>query len=160
MDEQWKEVEGFPMYRVSNYGYVQSLHTGHLLAMRPNSKGYMRVTLSREGLIQEFYLAQLVAKSFFPTFRPGIRIGYINGDLSNCSIWNLKMRKGRETREQIRENERAPWGKRVKIVETGETFLSVRHCAMYLGGDFSAIYSVLRGERHSHHGYTFEYCEE
>ena len=50
--------------------------------------------------------------------------------------------------------------RKVRIVETGDIFLTVENCAKYIGGDPSSIYRVLRGERISHKGLTFEYYYE
>jgi len=50
--------------------------------------------------------------------------------------------------------------RRVKIIETGQVFLTVESCARYIGGDVSSIYRVLRGERISHKGLTFQYMYE
>jgi hypothetical protein len=50
--------------------------------------------------------------------------------------------------------------KRVRIVETGHIFQSVRDCARHINGDYSAIYRCLNEIRGTHKGYTFEYVEE
>jgi hypothetical protein len=60
--------------------------------------------------------------------------------------------EGSETQEFNRQ-----WGKKVRIVETGEVFRTVRDCASYINGDYSSIYAVLRGHRDSHRGFTYEY---
>jgi len=52
-----------------------------------------------------------------------------------------------------------PVGKKIRIKETGQVFMSARICARYIGGDFSKIYACLRGVRGKHKGFTFEYYE-
>jgi hypothetical protein len=53
-----------------------------------------------------------------------------------------------------------PVPKKVVIIETNQIFASVRACAKFIGGDYSAVYRCLRGDRGSHMGFTFEYVEE
>ena len=49
------------------------------------------------------------------------------------------------------------WAKPIRIVELDIEFRSVRTAAIYIEGDYGAIYRVLKGERPSHKGYTFVY---
>lgn len=50
--------------------------------------------------------------------------------------------------------------KTVTIIETGETFRTVRECADYIGGHSSGISNVVYGKRKSHKGFTFYYEED
>lgn len=61
---------------------------------------------------------------------------------------------------RLRKDPQRARARKVRIVETNEVFLTVENCARYIGGDASSIYRVLRGERISHKGYTFEYYYE
>lgn len=161
MEELWVEVDGYPNYIVSNYGEVISLNTDRRLSYRPNDKGYLRVALSHEGVIRDFYVHQLVAKTFFRDFNPGTKVKHRNGDITNNRVDNLMLNRGNRVEElEVRRGERDPWGKKIRIVETGEIFRTARECARYLKGDYSSIYACLRGERRKHLGHTFEYVEE
>lgn len=160
MEEVWVDVEDYPNYAVSNRGEVLSLNNDELLSLRPNAQGYLRVALSREGRVRDFYVHQLVAQAFLPDFRLGEQLIHVNGDNTDNRPENLHPRKyireaSRLRRERIpRERLR---GNRVKIIETGQVFRTARECADYIGGDYSSIYSCLRGERKKHMGYTYEY---
>jgi hypothetical protein len=164
MKEVWSEVEGFPNYAVSNYGYVVNLTVNRMIKGKPNQRGYLKVRLYGEDGSRDFYVHQLVAKAFFGDFRYGIQVKHVNGDRNDNAVTNLQLRAG--TRDDGSEFDpltpsgRAPWGKRIRVVETGEVFRSVRECARYLEADYTSIYKVLRGERKRHAGYTFEYYEE
>jgi hypothetical protein len=50
--------------------------------------------------------------------------------------------------------------KAVRIVETGEILGSARIVAKHIDGAYGDVYQCLRGERHTHKGFTFEYVEE
>lgn len=47
--------------------------------------------------------------------------------------------------------------RKVLIIDTGETFNSVRELVNYIDGDYRTALKVLSGERKSHKGYTFVY---
>lgn len=167
MKEVWAEIEGFPNYAVSNYGFVVNLTTNKFVKGIPNSKGYLKVRLYRNrelGGAKELYIHQLVGKAFFGDYRHGIQIKHVNGDKDDNSVPNLQMRLGVRINGMPYDpnppSGRASWGKRVRIVETGEVFRSVRDCARYINGDYTSIYKVLRGQRASHLGYSFEFYEE
>lgn len=108
--------------------------------------------------MRQFYIRRLVAQAFLPNYREGAIVKNVNGDLTDNSVKNVYVR-GYDT-VPIRRRRQGPWGKPVQIVETAEVFKSARDLARYIGGDFTSVYKVLRGERRSHMGYTFRYYED
>lgn len=77
MKEVWKDIKGYEnLYQVSNYGNVKSLDryiknkNGKMQfynekILRPNdSKGYLKVTLSKNNRQRTFRIHVLVAKTF------------------------------------------------------------------------------------------------
>lgn len=50
-------------------------------------------------------------------------------------------------------------GTKVKIVELNEIYNTISAAAKAVKGDQGAITKVLKGERQSHKGYTFEYAD-
>ena len=50
-NEEWREIEGYPKYLVSNMGRVQTLKgkKPRLLTAFENNKGYLRLALSKDG---------------------------------------------------------------------------------------------------------------
>ena len=159
MREVWVVVEDFPNYEVSNYGEVVSSNTGRRLPLRRNSVGRPRVTMYCDGHRHDLTLAHVVARAFLPEYREGVRVKNINGDYEDNRVPNLYIPVEGEA-PPVRYRRQDTWGPRVTIVETGQVFKSVRDLARYLGGDYSAIYRVLRGERAHHMGYTFEFYDE
>lgn len=158
MKEEWVEIEGYPNYAVSNYGLVVNVKRNVLLKPRPNDEGYLRVSLSFEGRVRDFYVHRLVAGAFFEGYDPREQIVHWDDDRENNSITNLRMRK--RPRGDIPESRtRKQTGRRVEIVETGEVFRTARDCANYVSGDYGSVYACLRGDRNSHMGYTYKYYD-
>ena len=157
MKEEWVEIEGYPNYAVSNYGRVANLQRDTLLRLRPNDEGYLRVSLSFEGRVRDFYVHRLVAAAFFTGYDPREQVIHWDGDRENNSVDNIRLRK----RERYIPNRpiQPRLGQAVRIVETDEVFRTARDCANYIGGDYGSVYACLRGDRRSHMGFTFEYHE-
>lgn len=78
MDEIWKDIVGYEgLYQVSNMGRVRSKErifeskgTGRykrnaqILSLGKHSKGYLTVTLFKNGKYKRFLIHRLVAKSY------------------------------------------------------------------------------------------------
>lgn len=157
-DEVWAGIEEFPDYAVSTYGKVMNVHTNTLLKPRNNSYGYTRVALRRDGKTHDVYVHHLVAKAFITGYVPGVQIRHVE-DNSNNHVLNLRFRRGVRM-GTLAKHPRKARTRRIRVVETNMVFLSVESCARYIGGDVSSIYRVLRGERISHKGFSFEYHYE
>lgn len=157
-DEVWAAVEGFPDYAVSTHGRVMNLRTNTILRGRTNSYGYSRVGLRRDGRTYDIYVHHLVAKAFITGYKEGVSIKHV-GDNGDNAVGNLRFRRNARMGTLVKRPVRAK-SRRVKILETGMVFLTVENCAKYIDGDASSIYRVLRGERSSHKGLTFEYQYE
>lgn len=158
MSERWLPIPGFSDYRISSYGNIWNSKYERPVQPFPHPvKGYLLVKLSREGNGYQKYLARLVAEGFHEAWRPGIQIGFLDDNIANCRSDNLYIR-GEKIR-YYREQPLRVTGRRIRIIETDQVFRSVHKCAVYINGYTSAIYKVLRGQQHSHLGYTFEWVQ-
>ena len=61
--EEWRDIEGYNGYQVSNMGRIKSFkHTNAIILHTfTNNKGYERVALSRNGNVRRFLVSRLVA---------------------------------------------------------------------------------------------------
>lgn len=158
-EEVWAPIKGFPDYAVSNLGNVKSLRFDKLLTPRPNSYGNLRVVLYRDKEAHDVYVSRLVAAAFTTGFIPLVRVRHHDEDKSNNYVNNLRF-AGKGLGQLVKEHPK-PVHRRIRIVETQQVFRTVESLARHLGGnDTSSIYRVLRGERRSHKGYTFEFVED
>lgn len=72
-NEEWRDIEGYNgKYQVSNYGRVKSLRDKYgnyrekILSQSKNNKGYLKVTLCKDGKIRNFTVHNLVGVAFVP----------------------------------------------------------------------------------------------
>ena len=87
-----KQIEGFPGYWVNSYGRVWSDYTKKWLVPAPNSKGYLRVGLCRDGKQVFKAIHRLVAEAFVPNDDPEHKdtIDHIDSDKTNNRADNLQ----------------------------------------------------------------------
>jgi hypothetical protein len=158
MKEQWVPIDGYPNYEVSDLGRVANIKRDELLKPRPNDEGYLRVSLSHLGIVRDFYVHRLVAQAFMLDYDPRQQVIPVNGDLEDCRIVNLHLRR-RPRPEDMPTRQIRQHGRPVQVIETGHVYRTARDCADYIGGDYGSVYACLRGERRSHMGYTFQYYD-
>jgi NUMOD4 motif len=91
--EEWKTIEHFPEYSVSNYGQVRTNKSGRILQLNINQYGLLQVGLMKDGVQRHRSVPLLVAKAFLPEL-PGPFDTPINldGDRFNNHVDNLLWR--------------------------------------------------------------------
>lgn len=63
--EDWKSIEGFENYEISDFGRIRNISKGKYLNGWNNGNGYRRVTLyGKNGNRKKFYVHRLVASAF------------------------------------------------------------------------------------------------
>lgn len=98
-EEVWVTLDLFPLYAVSNYGVVLNTQTNRELKPRPDSKGYLRVGLYRNGERYECYIHRLVALCFFLNYSEGVEVKHVNdADKTDNSVRNLTLQDARPCR--------------------------------------------------------------
>ena len=91
MEEVWKDVVGFEgLYKVSNFGEVWSTRRNQMLKLLPNSKGYLRVHLNKEGKTYFKRVHRIVAEAFIGDIN-GMEINHIDYDVTNNRVDNLEI---------------------------------------------------------------------
>lgn len=93
MREEWKIIERFPAYSVSNLGRIRFDKSGRILRCNENQYGLLQVGLMDEGVQRHRSVPLLVAKAFLPEL-PGPFDTPINldGDRHNNQVDNLVWR--------------------------------------------------------------------
>lgn len=93
-EENWKPVEGYENYEVSDFGRVRSLnyrHTGETKILRPgrDKDGYLQVDLCKDRKKKTFKVHRLVAVAFVPNMFGLNEVNHINEDKTDNREENL-----------------------------------------------------------------------
>lgn len=83
----WKQVEGWPPYWVSDDGRVWSESSGRLLKGLTSRDGYNKIHLSYSGRRKQMFRHRLVAEAFVSG--TGDQVRHLDGDKANNNASNL-----------------------------------------------------------------------
>lgn len=112
--EEWRPVEGFLGYEVSNLGRVRSHLRGEPRILRGGStpKGYRLVCLRRDGQDNFVIVHRLVARIFLGPCPEGMQVRHLDGDQLNNAASNLRYGTQSENNyDQVRHGTH-PWASR------------------------------------------------
>ena len=87
MIEEWREIDNYPNYQISNWGNVKSKRG----LLKPSIKnGYYFVLLSKNGKTKNFYIHRLVATYFLNNEHNKKEIDHINTIRTDNRVENLR----------------------------------------------------------------------
>ena len=88
--EEWRIIEGFPNYMVSDKGRVRNLKTRTTLSSNNGKDQSRSVKITdKNGKRKRFTIAQLVAKTFIPNPNNYISVGHFDHRKQNNCVENL-----------------------------------------------------------------------
>lgn len=154
-------IENFPNYEVSNCGKVRNTKT--LRVLKPKSgHEYARVTLYNKNGAFDKSIHRLVAETFMlDDYDETLDVNHKDGFKYNSDVNNLEWcTRSENLRHAFRTGLKKPSGpngvQKIRIVETGDVYNSIRACARSINGSQAHISRCLNGERETHKGYHFE----
>jgi len=185
MKEEWKDIQGYDGYQVSNTGKVYSKKSEKLISQYSTKKGYKRVGLYKNGSQKQLLVHVLVAESFLD--KPGKEYQVNHKDLnkSNNSVGNLEWVTGKENVQHLIENDDSRKETlRRKMSEIGKEFNhlgveaskkavaqidkatdeiidiyeSAREASRQTGANYRNISQVCNGDKKTHMGYEWSFA--
>ena len=135
---KWKIIKDNPNYSVSDTGLIKRNSTNKQLKPWISSRGYLYVSLSRNGKVKKFSIHRLVAKYFIP------------------NIDNLKCINHKDCNKLNNHSDNLEWcsnfyntcykiSKQVMNIDTGEKYLSISDAVRATG--ITHISDVCKGKR-------------
>lgn len=88
--EEWRVVEEFPQYKVSNLGRVINTKKNKLMTISIRSNGYCVVKLSKNNVAKERKVHRLVAIAFIPNPNNYDCVNHKNEDKTDNRVENLE----------------------------------------------------------------------
>jgi len=90
--EQWKKLDGFKNYSISDHGRIRNDRTDRILKTFVNTCGYNQIGLYKDGRIIKYKISRLVALTFIEnndTIKK-IHVDHIDRDRINDNCTNLR----------------------------------------------------------------------
>jgi hypothetical protein len=87
---QWKQIQDYPLYEVSDTGEVRNTRSGKLLRGRKTPVGYLRVVLFNHAGKRQFSIHRLVAFAFVAPRYAAEQVNHVNGDKHDNRAENLE----------------------------------------------------------------------
>ena len=155
--EIWKPLRNFPSYNGSSEGRIMNIKTQRIMKAFINEKGYVQVCLRKNNKQYTVRVAQVIADTFLGE-HPGMDVTYKNGNRSDVSADNLEWCTRQEVIQRAFERGTKIPSRQIpiRVIETGETYDSIRACARDIGCHQTDICKYLRGELRHVKGYHFE----
>lgn len=166
MEEIWKPVIGYEnLYSISNFGRVKSLNfngSKQEKIMSPYTvHNYKRIRIFKNKKACSVGVHRLVAGAFIPNPDNKPLVNHKDGNKSNNTVTNLEWATQSENAIHAFKvlKIKAHGGrqkKKVRIIETGQIFESVKEASL-AGHNRSSIILCCQGKYHTASGYHWEY---
>lgn len=88
--EQWKKIDKFDNYMISNYGNIKTAKKNKLLKPSKNTWGYLGVILYKNGNSKRYQIHRLVASAFIPNLENKEEVNHKDGNKLNNHVDNLE----------------------------------------------------------------------
>lgn len=168
-EEKWKTINGFTNYEISTKGRVRNKETLYVLSQQLSASGYMTIRLRKHHGDEEkpcLNVHRLVAEAFIPGGSSELQVNHIDGNKLHNDVENLEWCTRKENAQHAMRiglfNPKAPDSpkRKVRIVETGEIFDSIRDCAKAINVKDQHVWACLNGYRYTRNGLHFEYVDD
>ena len=91
INEEWRSINCYINYQVSNVGRVRNSRTGRILKPALSKTGYLTVRISKNSKAKTHNIHQLVAREFLRNPFDLKCIDHIDGNRSNNNLDNLRL---------------------------------------------------------------------
>ena len=90
INEEWRSINGFINYQVSNLGRVRNANTGRILKLWDNGHGYLKVVLCKNGKSFTCKVHRLVAQEFIDNPDNKKCVDHVDNIRTNNIVTNLR----------------------------------------------------------------------
>lgn len=171
--ELWKDILDYEgLYQVSNTGRVRSIDRettqlghkniytriirGQEIKQRKINSGYCIVRLCKDGVCKAVTVHRLVAIAFIGNKGSEFQVNHKDGNKNNNCVDNLEWcTQSENVKHSYAKLSHAKNTVKVKCVETGECFESIKQAAQHIGISRCAINAAVSGRNKTAGGYRW-----
>ena len=169
--ERWRKVTKNPNYMVSDTGRIRRINSDADHSTR-DTKGYLTTDMYINGKRKTLRVHRIVAEEFVANPENKPVVNHKDGNKHNNCAANLEWVTKKENCEHAWSNGlvKPSYGMRGKknpnggrkgkpfmIVETGETFSTLKECEIATGANNRHINDCLKGRQKTHRGVHYKY---
>lgn len=168
--EIWRTIQDYPLYEVSNLGRIRSNNLRrHSLPLimhpYPDKDGHMKVRLSKDGEVHNFFVHRLVATAFIPNPDNRPVVNHKDENPANNHVENLEWCTERENTiyKQMPVRRAKKLRRAIVQMDSGGKVLRIWESRAAIeaetGFKGSNITRVCQGTRKQAHGFKWRYAE-
>lgn len=101
--EEWREIEDYPNYRVSDLGRIMNVKFDKILKGAITQTGYVTVSLRNDVGLKNVKVHRVVAKAFLEDWDPKLQVNHKDLNKTNNSVKNLEMCNASENNKHAYE---------------------------------------------------------
>lgn len=128
--EIWKDIKDYEgLYQASNLGKIKRITTNRLLKCSSTPRGYLYLSLSKNGVWKNYRVNRLIAQTFIPNPENKPTVNHINGIKTDNMVENLEWNTiGENVRHAIKNGLQIKT-KKVRCIETGIIYNSINEAS-------------------------------
>lgn len=165
---KWKIIENYPNYSVSDTGLIK--RNNKLLKPWLGSRGYLYVSLSKNGKVKKFSVHRLVANAFLSKNSNALEVNHLDENKKNNCVSNLEwtthkknLNYGTHNSRMARTKISQKLGKPVIQFDKNGNYLkrwnSAQECGRN-GFNYRHVSECCKHERKTHAGFIWKYESE
>ena len=168
MKEEWRTINEYPDYIISNWGRVKSIKFGkeRILKQGKNRYGYFYVGLCKDRKRKYYFVHRIVATHFLPNPENKPQIDHIDTNPQNNCISNLRWVTNKEnmnnpiTLKKIKKHQKSilQFSKKGRIIL--HKWESIRQAIKELNINKGNVIQCLKGNRKTAGGFKWMYYED